>query len=86
MRLQSQVITILIGKSGITLVQWKMDVDTRKVESILQYIVRDDNKKREEKLSVAILATAFHPISTQSQVKYTFCPMIKHYRILLEYQ
>ena len=69
MRLQSQVITILIGKSGITLVQWKMDVDTRKVESILQYIVRDDNEKREEKLSVAILATAFHPISTQSQVK-----------------
>ena len=86
MRLQSQVITILIGKSGITLVQWKMDVDTRKVESILQYIVRDDNEKREEKLSVAILATAFHPISTQSQVKYTFCPMIKHYGILLEYQ
>ena len=86
MRLQSQVITILIGKSGITLVQWKMDVDTRKVESILQYIVRDDNEKREEKLSVAILATAFHPISTQSQVKYTFCPMIKHYGILLEDQ
>ena len=84
MRLQSQVITILIGKSGITLVQWKMDVDTRKVESILQYIVRDDNEKREEKLSVAILATAFHPISTQSQVKYTFCPMMNLYGISLE--
>ena len=30
-RLQSQVIPLLIGNSGITLVQWKIDVDTTKV-------------------------------------------------------
>ena len=81
--IQSQVLPLLIKNYGITLVQWKMNVDTTKVESILQEIVRDANKNIEEKLLV-ILATAFWTISLQSQVKYTFCPMMKRYRILLE--
>ena len=46
MQLQSNVLPILIDNSGINLVQWKMDVDTTKVESIFQEIVRDANKKR----------------------------------------
>ena len=36
MRLQSQVLPLLIDNYGITLVQWKMDVDTTKFESICQ--------------------------------------------------
>ena len=60
-----------------------MDVDTTKVESIFQEIVRDANNKREKKLPV-ILATYFQAVSPQSQVKYTFFPMMKRYGILLE--
>ena len=62
-----------------------MDVDTTKVESIFQEIVGDVNNKIEEKLSV-IIATAFHPVSPQLQVKYIFSPMMKRYRISLEDQ
>ena len=71
MQLQSQVFPLLIENYGITLFQWKMYVDTTKVKSILQEIVRDYNKKREDKLSV-VLASAFQPVSPQFQVKYTF--------------
>ena len=46
MRLQSQVLPLLIENYGITLAQWKMDVDTNKVESILKDIVRYANEKR----------------------------------------
>ena len=62
-----------------------MDVDTTKVESILQDIVRNANEKIEEKLSV-ILATNFQPIYPQLQVKYTFFPIMKRYVISLEYR
>ena len=58
MRLRSQVIPILIDNYGITLVQWKMDVDTTKVKLILQKIIRYAKNKREYKLLV-ILAPAF---------------------------
>ena len=71
MRLQSQILPPLIENYGITLFQWKMGVDTTKIKSILQEIVRDYNEKREDKLSV-VLATTFQPVSPQFQVKYTF--------------
>ena len=64
MRLQSQVLPLLIENSGITLFQWKMDVGTIKVESILKEIVIDANENREEKLLV-ILTTAFQTVSPQ---------------------
>ena len=83
MQLQSQVLPLLIWDYGITLVHWNMDVDTKKVESILKEIVRDYNKKREGKLSV-ILDTDFQSISPQSQVKYTLLPMMKCYGISFE--
>ena len=83
MRLQSQVINLLIENYGITLVHWKMDVDTAKVESILQEIVRDSKEKREDNLLV-ILATDLHPVSPQLHVKYTVFPMMELYIISLE--
>ena len=64
MRLQSQVLPLLIENSGITLFQWKMDVGTITVESILKEIVIDANENREEKLLV-ILTTAFQTVSPQ---------------------
>ena len=85
MQLQSQVLPLFIDNYGITLFQWKMDVDTTKFKSILQEIVRDSNEKRGQKLSV-VLATAFQPVSPQLQVKYIFPPMMKRYRISLEDQ
>ena len=76
MRLKEQVLPLLIENYGITLVQWKMNDDTKKVEFILQEIVIYANKKREDLLLV-ILPTDFQPISPQLQLKYTFCPVIK---------
>ena len=60
-----------------------MDVDTAKVESIWQEIVRDSKEKREDNLLV-ILATDLHPVSPQLHVKYTVFPMMELYIISLE--
>ena len=85
MQLHLQVFPILIENYGMTLVQWKMDIDTEKFESILQEIVRYSNNKREENLLV-VLATTFQRVSPRLQVKYTSFPMMKRYGISLEDQ
>ena len=83
MQLQSQVFPLLIDNYGITLFQWKMDVDTTKFKSILQEIVRDSKEKREDDLLV-ILDTDLNPVSPQLHVKYTVLPMMELYIISLE--
>ena len=50
-----------------------------------QYVKEIVRYSNEEKL-LFILATAFQTVSTQSQVKYTFCSMMKRYGISLEYR
>ena len=46
MQLHSQVFPLLIDNYGITLVQWKMYVDTTKFKSVLQEIAKDSKKNR----------------------------------------